>query len=126
MDEIGKLIEEEVQRRVNDTLEPLLQYIAKTYDISLNQILRDATVIKTVQITTCLGVSKKTKKRCKNKSQENGFCYIHQHQAPRRPPSPKPPPMKHTHTLPPFYLKGCPVCEKSNHLRDLVDCFENE
>ena len=124
MNDIGKLIEEEVQRRVNDVLAPLLEYISSTYDISLQQVMRDAsTCIPKVQITTCLGISKKTKKRCKNKATENGYCYIHSHQAPKKAEKPA---MKHTHTLPPFYMKGCPVCEKANPFRDLADCFENE
>ena len=44
MDEIGRLIEEEVQRRVNDVLGPLLEYISSTYDISISQVMRDAAV----------------------------------------------------------------------------------
>lgn len=86
--------------------------------------MRDAAVcIPKAQITTCLGMSKKTKKRCKNKASENGYCHIHSHQAPKKQEKHV---AKHTHTLPPFFMKGCPVCEKSNHFRDLADSFDNE
>jgi hypothetical protein len=125
MNEINRLVEEEVQRRVNDTLAPLIEYISVTYDISLQQVMRDLASIKTIEVTTCLGVSAKTKKRCKNKAKTDGYCHVHLHQAPRQ-SSPKHVTQKHTHTLPPFFMKGCPVCDKSKSFRDLADCFENE
>jgi hypothetical protein len=123
--QIEILIEEEVQRRVDETLTPLLEYISKTYDISMKQLMMDAGKASTGKTTTCMGLSKKNKVRCKNRARANGFCHMHQDQY--KAPKPKEKELKHTHTLPPFYMAGCPVCDRKQHgLRDLVDCFDNE
>lgn len=121
--QIETLIEEEVQRRVDETLTPLLDYISRTYDISMKQLMDDARTASPGKTQTCMGLSKKNQVRCKNRAKANGFCHMHQHQVPKKQ---KVCTEKHTHTLPPFYLKGCPVCDRGSVLKDLVDCFDNE
>ena len=121
--QIETLIEQEVQRRVDEALTPLLDYIARTYDISMKQLMDDARGVTEGKTQTCMGL-KKNQVRCKNRAKANGYCHMHQHQVPKK--RPVAPSEKHTHTLPPFYLKGCPVCDRNAPLRDLVDCFDNE
>ena len=45
MDQIAKLVEEEVEKRVNERLKAVLEKISKTYDISLRQLVRDLDTI---------------------------------------------------------------------------------
>lgn len=125
MSNIQDLIEEEVDNRVNQKISVVIEHISKKWDISLALLLKDVSEIMTreTNVTQCLGYQKKTKKRCKNKPQQNGFCHMHQSQVPKR-TSPKPNMTEqHTHTLPPFYLKGCPVCDKSHKFKNFVDDY---
>lgn len=117
---INSLIEDEIEARVNQRLSGLLEHISKKWDISLVQLLKDiSTGIPDTKMTQCLGSHKKSQKRCKNKPQPNGFCHMHQSQVPKKYESPKM--QQHTHSLPPFYLKGCPVCDKSHKFKDNID-----
>lgn len=119
--QIEALIEEEVQSRVDGILTPLLEYISHTYDISLNQLMSDiGRVQQKPVLTACQGLAKKGK-RCKNRGKANGYCHMHQNQVPKKPERKF---QQHTHTLPPFFMKGCPVCEPV--VKNLVDCFDNE
>lgn len=122
--QIEGLIAEEVQRRVDETLTPLLEYISRTYDISFKQLMEDAGKVSSGKTHVCMGLSKKNKVRCKNRAKANGYCHMHQDQY--KAPKPRERELKHTHTLPPLYMAGCPVCDRKNGLRDLVDCFDNE
>lgn len=115
--EIEKLIEEEVERRLNAKIEPLLQYISKEWDISPAMITRCLSSIVDVKISTCLAHSKRTHKRCRNSAKINGFCRIHQDQY-KEVKKEIQETIEHTHTLPPFYLKGCPACENRNRFRE--------
>lgn len=120
--QIEALIEEEVQRRVDASLTPMLEYISRTYDVRLDQLMRDLGTFNNKPICTgCQGVAKKGK-RCKNRAKPNGFCHMHQDQVPK----PKSRTVEqHTHTDPVF-VAGCPVCERSAQIKELTDCFENE
>ena len=120
---IAKTIEEEVERRVNDKLTHLLQYMADEYNIPLKTLARMMDK-NDVKVTRCIALTKNGK-RCKNPNKKNGYCGRHQHmyqEVKYKSPEVK---LKHTHALPPLYVCGCPACEKSKPLRDLVDCFEN-
>ena len=121
MNQIAALIEEEVQQRVRATITPMLEYIARTYDVRLEQLMRDVSAIKPV-FNGCQGFAKKGK-RCDNHAKANGYCHLHQDQVPK---PPEPIRDTHTHTLPPLFLAGCPVCERSRRIKDLEDCFDNE
>ena len=123
IDNIKVMIEEEVENRVNERMNSILEHISIRWDISLSQLMRDLPSTYS-HSNQCLGVHKKSNKRCKNRPQKNGYCHMHQSQMPKKTQisSPK----THTHTLPPFYMKGCPVCERTNRFRELNDCFDNE
>lgn len=126
MEQIERLIEEEVERRVNARIQPLLQYIAEKWDISQAHVSKCVSEMTSIKVTTCLGVSKKTNKKCKNNAKENGYCHIHYDQAPKKKDKPTEPELVHTHTLPPFFLKGCPACDNRNRFRDTDVELTNE
>jgi hypothetical protein len=80
--QIAQLIEEEVEKRVAERLNKVLEHISKTYDVSMKQLLRDTSTLKVAPSNTCLGLTCK-KQRCKMKSHgESGYCKHHQDQKP--------------------------------------------
>lgn len=134
MDEITRLIEEEVERRVAERvaeevnrqlttrMNSILEKISQTYDISMRQLLRDLAAIEPSPPgrTCCLGVTAK-KTRCTRPGNNDGYCKIHLKQKPvTRVPvtvisvAEQPAAVQHTHTLPPLFLQGCPACERSS------------
>lgn len=119
---IAKTIEEEVERRVNEKITNLLQYMAEEYNIPLKTLARMMDK-NDVKMTRCIGVTKNGK-RCKNQPKKHGYCTIHQHLH-HEVKYKSPVAVKHNHSLPPLYVRGCPACDKGKPLRDLVDCFEN-
>jgi hypothetical protein len=132
MNEITRLIEEEVERRVAERvaeevnrqlttrMNSILEKISQTYDISMRQLLRDLAAIEPSPAgrTCCLGVTAK-KSRCTRPGNNDGYCKIHLKQKPvtRVPPvmvaEPVTTVVEHTHTLPPLFLRGCPACERN-------------
>ena len=95
-------IEEEVSRRVNLKIIEILDKVSQTYDIPVEQLMKDSAKI---ECTFCKGVLK-SNKRCLKQPKENGYCGFHQSQAPPPPPPgvlprdlplpPPPPPPKQT------------------------------
>lgn len=79
--QILELIEEEVTRRVNLRLIGALEVVAKTYDIPLERLMKDAA---NVEVAFCKGVLK-NKKRCLKTPCPNGYCKFHQKQIPPPP-----------------------------------------
>jgi hypothetical protein len=122
MEEINRLIEEEIERRTTERITCLLESISESFDISMKSLLK--CTIKNIdeKVTRCLGITK-SKTRCKNTPKDNGYCKVHNDQY-------KPPVkstsivVKHNHTLPPLYKEGCPACERKQ-VRELNDIFEN-
>jgi hypothetical protein len=118
--QIAKLIEDEVERRLQEKLTKVLEHISKTYDVSMKQLLKDTSTLK-VTDNTCMGLTSK-KQRCRLKQHEHGFCRIHQNQRPIQRP------MQHTssvsdmssvksqHNHPGSILwqDGCPGCRKKS------------
>ena len=116
--QIAKMIEDEVERRLQEKLTKVLEHISKTYDVSMKQLLKDTSTLK-VADNTCLGLTSK-KQRCRLKQHEHGYCRIHQNQRPVQRP------MQHTssvsdmssvksqHNHPGSILwqDGCPGCRK--------------
>jgi hypothetical protein len=112
---IMQAVETEVDRRVSDRLAVVLQHISKTYRISYERLMKETA---TLEVTTgqCLGLIG-SGKRCTRHARFEGYCKSHLDQKPivrmKEPvldalgevPT-------HTHTLPPFFLAGCPACEK--------------
>lgn len=120
---IAQMIEEEVERRVSERIGSILEYISKTYDVSIKQLMKDAALIHG-ESEVCLGLTAKNK-RCGNKvckKNKNGYCSKHQNQKPTivRTISPI---HKTEHTHPPniLFVKGCPGCKGKEHQTVLVD-----
>lgn len=81
--QILQLIEEEVSRRVGMKISKVLQVISKTYDLPIDQLIKDTANIECI---FCKGILK-SKKRCLKEPRDNGYCGFHQSQVP--PPQPK-------------------------------------
>ena len=110
---IVAIINEEVDRIVNERLGKVLEHISGRYDIMLERLMKD---VWELEFTTdrCLGL-KGNGQRCTRFARFCGYCNIHKDQkpAPRPPPTPVEVEVKHTHSLPPLFLAGCPACDKS-------------
>ena len=126
MEQIARLIEEEVERRVNERLTAALEKISQTYDISLRQLLRDtsSTTENTWNGKICHGIIKSGQKCKRGVKDGSGYCVCHKDQRPIPrvvvPPSRTPSQaslVQHTHTLPPMFLAGCPACDRGLNSR---------
>lgn len=110
---IMQVMEEEVERRVAEKLKSILEHISKTYDVSIKQLLKDASTVQSNN-TMCCGVTAKGKacirRACKKSN--NGFCHSHQDQKPRVVKSVSVPLGQnvHTHESGLFFVSGCPGC----------------
>lgn len=80
--QIIQLIEDEVVRRVGLRISAMLELIAKTYQLPIDQLVKDTA---TIECTFCKGILK-SKKRCLKKPMDNGYCGFHQCQVPKPPP----------------------------------------
>jgi hypothetical protein len=123
-EQIQLLIEKEIERRVDLKVTQVLGVISKTYDVSLQRLLKDASSVDPVAAVEvsgrkqCLGLIA-TGHRCNRFGGVNGYCKIHQSQAPvvRSLAPPAMTIVQHTHSLPPLFLAGCPACEQQNRSR---------
>ena len=122
MEEINKLIEEEIERRTTEHITCLLESISQTFDISMKSLLKCTIRTMDDKATRCMGITK-NKTRCKNPPKDNGYCKVHNDQY-KPPVKPSSTAIKHNHTLPPLYKEGCPACMR-NKVRDLDDVFKN-
>jgi len=124
MDQISKLIEDEIEKRVNERINIMLDKISRTYDISLRQLMRDLDTMADTPSTCCKGLTGKGK-RCSRSAKTDGYCHLHIKQKPvqriTRTPSSVIPTLAvaHTHTLPPLFMAGCPACERSRSTNNL-------
>jgi hypothetical protein len=107
------IINEEVDRIVNERLGQVLKHIADRYDIMLERLMKDVSELEFTS-DRCLGL-KGTGQRCTRFARFGGYCNIHKDQKPVPRPVPVAPDVeiRHTHTLPPLFLAGCPACEKT-------------
>ena len=80
--QILQLIEEEVNRRVGLKISKILQVVSKTYELPIDQLVKDTAGI---ECTFCKGILT-SKNRCLKKPKENGYCGFHQSQVPPPPP----------------------------------------
>lgn len=136
MDKLIKVIEREIETQVaervadservaNERMTVALEHISKTYDISLRQLMRDVSLEEPsgVSVPRCLGLTK-TKKRCHSLGKFEGYCGKHKDQRPvpvlRSSASTTCVTQEHTHTLPPMFLAGCPVCDESARRRAMI------
>jgi hypothetical protein len=112
---IMQAVETEVDRQVSDRLSVILQHISKTYRISYERLMKETATLE-VSTSRCLGLVG-TGKRCTRHARFEGYCNLHKDQKPvmrmkeAQGVCVTPEPV-HTHTLPPFFLAGCPACEK--------------
>lgn len=121
---ISQMIEEEVERRVNERLTKVLEYISQTYDVSMKQLMKDTATIKP-QTEMCLGLTAKNK-RCGNKAcrkANNGYCARHQNQKPQVVRTVSTTTLQNPHNHPPsqLFVKGCPGCERRSRTNLLID-----
>ena len=111
---IMQAVEAEVDRQVSDRLSAILQHISKTYRISYERLMKETATLE-VSTVQCLGLIG-SGKRCTRHARFEGYCKSHRDQKPimrmNDAPSTEPSGPVHTHTLPPFFLAGCPACEK--------------
>lgn len=123
MEKITKIIEQEIEKYVEERVAEnerkmtvTLEHISKTYDISLQQLMRDVSLDNSESVSQCLGLTKQ-KKRCPYNGKHNGYCAKHKDQRPKVVALKTSPSQavinQHTHTLPPMFLAGCPVCDES-------------
>ena len=123
--QIAKMIEEEVERRLEERLTKVLEHISKTYDVSMKQLLKDTSTLK-VDDKTCMGLTSK-KTRCKLKQHQNGYCKHHQDQRPRQiQQSTSVSDMsavksQHNHPGSILWKDGCPGCKKKPVKPLLID-----
>lgn len=136
------LFEEEMDKKINIKMTKYVEYISKTYDISLKLLLRDLEKIDELSAATatgsesavplkpghCIGICVNGK-RCSRKAKNGaGFCKIHTGQTPTKPILVKQHAkcgggVEHNHTIPPLFSKNCPACAVKNGSRDnlLID-----
>ena len=120
---ISQMIEEEVERRVNERIGQVLEQISKTYDVSMKQLLRDASVVK-ADSDFCLGVTAKNK-RCGRracKKNKDGYCAQHSNQKPTMIRTISTTGISNVHTHPPnqMFVKGCMGCERKKCTSSLM------
>lgn len=123
MEQINKLINQEIDKQVQARITTFIEHISRTYDISMKVLLRDLTSAleeknEEVQpgFVQCLGVNQSNRKRCKFGAGPTGYCKKHRDQY-RPPPSPSKvcTVIEHTHTMPPLFDPNCPVCVKKDN-----------
>jgi len=87
MEHITKVIEDEIQKRVEAKVTKFIEMVAKTYDISIKSLLHDLARAKSnseLETTQCMGFTPKGK-RCKFSATHDGYCKKHIHQKKQRP-----------------------------------------
>jgi hypothetical protein len=113
MEAIQAAIENEIERRTRERITNILEKISLTYDIRLERLLKDMSQERGPAGNGCHGLTK-TGKRCSRAGKFEGYCAIHVSQKPDIRKSCgilSASSVKHTHTLPPLFLKGCPACD---------------
>jgi hypothetical protein len=115
-DKVVKLMDEELEERINNVVNDFAIKISKKHGIPLEQLLKD--IPDSYTITTCKG-TKNNGQRCGFKAFENGYCRHHSQQGQRICQQSFPNSTLHNHGPDKMFVKGCPGCEFSNGLIDL-------
>lgn len=122
---ISVLLEQEVEKRMNERVTKYIDYVSKTYDVSMKLLLRDWKDIDGLEVEVkrepvkagqCCGINT-NEKRCAFKGKYGGYCSKHRDQRPvvqvikttnnlNK--------LQHNHTIPPMFSKDCPACNKKN------------
>jgi len=116
-EKITKLVDEELEHRVNSILNEYAETLSKKHGISLDILLKD--LPDTYTSTTCKG-TKSNGHRCTFKGTYGGYCRHHAAQGARINCN-KSLSSSSLHNHPPdqMFVQGCPACECSNELIDL-------
>lgn len=111
MEKIQEVFEEEVNLRVERRLTGYVEYISKTYNISLELLLKDLKNMKhqEVIVPQCIALNGKGK-RCKFNAKSDGYCGHHSKKC--QPCRPQIEEVKHNHSMPPFTSDNCPACKQ--------------
>lgn len=115
-DKVTKLMDEELEDRVNEVVNEYAEKISKKHGIPLEQLLKD--IPESYTSTTCKG-TKNNGQRCGFKAFENGYCKHHTVQGQRVCQRTFSSSSLHNHGPEKMFVKGCPGCESSNELIDL-------
>ena len=116
-EKIEDLIEQEVNKQVQEALSNYADMISKSYKIPLSLLLRDIPNVKPrdqttcdVSAGTCLGL-RSGNKRCKMNGKYEGYCRHHFTQKQKiQPVQITQGEVRHNHGFPPMYQDGCPAC----------------
>ena len=111
-DQIADLINQEVQKKVQEALSTFAETISKSYKIPLNLLLRDIPNSSSTTTIYCLGI-KAGGIRCKMQGKYEGYCRHHFMQKSKFQPTKIIQEKKniHTHGIPPLYQEGCGACQ---------------
>jgi hypothetical protein len=115
-DKITKLVDEELEHRVNGIINEYAEKISKKHGISLELLLKE--IPDTYSSCTCKG-TKPNGQRCTFRGVNNGYCKHHTAQANRIKQRSFSSSSIHTHGPEQMFVSGCPGCQSSNELIDL-------
>lgn len=110
-DELEKLINEEVERRMMTRMTKYAEKISLVHGIPIRLLLRDIPGEDTGD-TICQGLLK-TGKRCSRRAKTDGFCLSHIHQKKSVEPIRIVSEVVHNHSFPPIFKHDCPACQKT-------------
>jgi len=118
-EKITKLIDEELEDKVNLILNEYAEKISKKHGILLELLLKD--IPECYMTTICKGTKATSGHRCSFKAVENGYCRHHTLQGKRICQRIFSYSSLHTHGPEKMFVNGCPGCESSssNKLIDL-------
>ena len=115
-DKITKIVDEELEERVNLIMNEYALTISNKHAIPLDQLLKD--IPTSFVSTTCKG-TKRNGTRCTNKAIHNGYCGMHKVQGEKICHRVLSSSNLHNHGPEQMFVKGCPACEVSKELIDL-------
>lgn len=108
INEVEKLINDEVERRMMCRLTKYAEKISTVHGIPLRLLLRD--IPKDGEgDTVCKGLLK-SGKRCTRNSKTDGYCLTHIHQKKSVEPIQIVSNVSHNHSFPPLFKDDCPAC----------------
>ena len=115
-EKIAKLVDEELEDRVNTILNEYAEKISKKHAIPLELLLKD--IPCTFTSTMCRG-TKSNGQRCTFRALDGGYCRHHKSQGLRICQRSFSSSSLHNHGPEQMFVRGCPGCDSSNELIDL-------
>lgn len=115
-EKITKLVDDELEDRVNAILNEYAEKISKKHGIPLELLLKE--LPETFTSTTCKG-TKAGGHRCTFRAVYNGYCRHHKTQGERICQRSFSSSNLHNHGPEQMFVHGCPGCESSKELIDL-------